>query len=119
MDLISLFSKADKKLILAATIGSSIGAIAGLLKDKDDIAKTYINLCQGIVYGGISGPIIYSNPLLPIVIMITVFGYSIHNIDIYSNNIRKGSHSHYHNHNNNHHTHKNNELPDTPFFDHY
>lgn len=118
MDIVSFFSKADQKIILAATIGSSIGAIAGMLKDKDDLAKTYINLCQGIVYGGISGPIIYNNPVVQATILITILGYGIIAIDnLYTYDYKPHSNHHLH-----HYKHKlNNDKDKTrgAFFDHH
>lgn len=99
MDILSFF-RSDQRFALAVSLGCSVGAIAGLLKDKDDLAKTYINLCQGIVYGGLSGPIIYNNEMVQLAIVLTVCGYAIHSIDdifdIYSYKHHKNHKRHNH-----------------------
>lgn len=78
MDIITLFSKIDTdKIILASTIGASLGIVAGLNIDTENISKTYINMCMGMVYGGLAGTITAANPFMPYVIVLTVLGYFV------------------------------------------
>lgn len=85
MDIITLISKTNSQNVaIGSTIGATLGIIAGLSADTEKVSKTYINICQGIVYGGLAGSIVVINPFMPYMILISILGHII-TLDINGN----------------------------------